>query len=184
MLNSSAEKPIIIPEQFSMLLKRQGMILQKVETLQEQLKTQAAESFDQIGDNAFLIHSVDAIQKGDMHRSMMELKSCNAILENYTLLTEYSSDTIEIGTKFQVLVKDSFGQEAFDFILIHKRIADEPVELFLSCESQLGINLKGKKVGDVIHYIGNDGKPVTANVLKIYKSRFIENPEEEKSKTK
>lgn len=160
---------VIIPEQYAMLLEKMDSEQLSVERCVQRVKNGQSE-VRETGDYALL----PSLEHQERDKMLASLAATRQILSNYILRDEYNADTIEIGTRFQILLTFGITKETVDGILIHKRVADEPVDLFISCDTQLGINLKGHKVGDVVNFKNGRGELCTAEILKIYANRLGE----------
>lgn len=180
MKSSEISKILIIPEQYVMLLEKMKSEQKEAHACVDILRDSHKEVID-MGD---LTHPIPRLEQQERDKAIASLQATRSILSNYSLVDTYSQDTIEIGTRFQMLLTDSFGKETIDGILIHKRVADEPIDLFISCDTQLGINLKGHKVGDTISFSNTVGEKCTVEILKIYADRLGKELESEKTMSK
>lgn len=172
-------KIMIIPEQLVMLEEKLAQGILESAKFKDMAKASLGEVTD-AGESGLGIPDSEAQAKA---RHEATLKATEQILNNYTLIDTYNQDTIEIGTRCQVLITSNMGKSTLDLILIHKRVANEALNLYISCDTQLGLGLKGCKVGDVVSYKGGHGENFTAEVLKIYANRLgQEVKEEEKEK--
>lgn len=176
MNNKDIGKVLIIPEQLVMLEE----MYHNEQTKSQQFTAAAKDSHREVTDKGEAGYAIPSIDY-DRHRSLEALKEISEILSNYALVDTYCQDSIEVGTRFQVLIGDGKSKETFDLILIHKRVANEST-IFISCDSALGISLKGHKVGDTVSYKNGAGGLCTAEVLKIYANRLGEDVIEEEEK--
>lgn len=178
MKNSEISKILIIPEQYAMLMEKMKVQQKQAADCVQVLR----DSHKEVMDAGDITHVMPSTAQQERDKAIASLQATRNILSHYILIDTYSQDTIEIGTRFQILLTDSFGKETMDGILIHKRVADESVDLFISCDTQIGINLKGHKVGDVISFKNVRGEMCTVEVLKIYANRLGEDTiEQEKT---
>jgi len=168
-------KIMIIPEQLVMLEEKMAQGILQSDKFKEMTKASLGEVLDR-GESGSGIPDSEAHA---IARHNATLKATEQILNNYTLIDTYCQDTVEIGTRCQVLITSSTGKSTLDLILIHKRVANEALSLYVSCDTQLGLGLKGCKVGDVVSYKGGHGENFTAEVLKIYTNRLGEKQLEE-----
>lgn len=170
MKNSEISKILIIPEQYAMLMEKMKIQQKEAEDCVQVLR----DSHKEIVDTGDMTHIMPNTAQQERDKAIASLQATRSILSNYILIDTYSQDTIEIGTRFQILLTDSLGKESMDGILIHKRVASEPADLFISCDTQLGISLKGHKVGDVISFKNAFGETCSVEILKIYANRLGE----------
>lgn len=180
MKNEYLGKIMIIPEQFAMLQEvkeeasiRESMLLDAIKAANSAI-TERGGSFDEA------LIPTGGLEREDRARVLETLRRSQEILSRYVLVDQYCQDSIEIGTRFQMMISDSHGKEIMDAILIHKRVAHEPYDLFVTCDAPLGISVKGHKVGDVVHYKNNVNEVCTIEILKIYANRLGEEIEEQK----
>lgn len=170
MNNQEKGKILIIPEQYAMLQEQYAKALAANAQQVEAIKSILSEPQDMM--ESLPIISSDTCDKVQRNLTLATLRANKQILSNYTLVDTYSQDVIDIGTRFQMLIKSAEYNYVEDAILIHKRVTNEPVDLFISCDTTIGIMLKGHKVGDIIQYKDNFGAPCTAEVLYIYADRL------------
>lgn len=169
MIIGDVGKLLLIPEQVNELKNEEKALSEELGILQDHLRNHR--EVKERNETEFIIDST----REEASKKISRLNEITRILENYTSVDVYNQAVIEIGTRFKILIKDNFGKMETDAILIHKRVTggkNAMNDLYVSCDTQLGLNLKGCKVGDIISYKGGRGEKYTAEILKIYANRL------------
>lgn len=178
-MNSKRNKTLITPFQYDLLCKKEGITIINgklcvdINMVMQPITPQKSETG---------IMELDQMELSDVRRAVEKLKRLVPILTDYDVVWEYSSDAFNIGTKARLRICDELECGEVDYILLHTRVDDEPKDVFLSCDTEIGISVYGKKMGDVIKLREN---LTTIEILYIYKSLDdVYQPELEGKKTK
>ena len=89
------------------------------------------------------------------------------ILENATVVENTNYDYVDVGSKFRAFV--IFGDDDSDIIeatFIEKKVANEGYDEYISGESDFGLAIYHKQVGDVFYYPLANGKVAKGTILE------------------
>lgn len=131
---------------------------------QKKNKSSDGQSQGEIGQ----LTPLDIIQRiADISKKMQEI---NLLLETSEIVGNPNTDQVQIGSKFTVGIY--FGEEDIDIIestLIEKKVSAEKTPDFITAESDLGVAISGKKMGEMFYYPLKNGNMAQGTVMDIQK---------------
>ncbi len=117
----------------------------------------------------------EVLNRGEISLNTDNYRIKKDLLYKSEFLKERITDYIDIGTKFTIKL---FGQKEKDVFLVHEDLDysnEENKNIFLSKSSDLGSLVVGKKEGDLVERVLENGnKIVIGTIDKIQKDGYLE----------
>lgn len=159
----------LLPHQVEVLQVQYDVSLKKLQNLNVIKKDEFADFKAASGPNE-MNFGLDSSFLGSLEITSKVFKEADLKLKNYELIEQSSSDNIELGSCFEIIIKgEDFVDEPEVYVLVETTNLGDDYS-FISIESPLGQAVMGATAGDTITYYV-EGRRFDGTITKIIKPK-------------